>query len=134
MEQNVKGQKSVKRQLFHYFWVASLGFAADVATLYLLTEFLEVPYFISAFLGYLVGLAINFYLSEKFVFGDSHINAWIGRLGLFALVGLVGLVILQIGMWFLVEELRLDYLEAKILVTALVYVWNFLARRKIYKN
>ena len=88
----------MKRQLLHYFWVASLGFAADFATLYLLTEFLKVPYFISAFLGYLVGLALNFYLSEKYVFGDSNINTWIGRLGLFALVGLAGLLILQIGM------------------------------------
>lgn len=93
-----------------------------------------MPYLFSALCGYLIGLSINFYLSEKFVFGYSRISNWAKRLGLFAMVGIVGLCILEILMWMLVDFIGVAYLYSKLLATGIVYLWNFFARREIYKN
>ena len=122
------------KQLFSYAWVAGVGFIVDFGTLYLFTEYFKTPYLLSAFLGFVLGLICNFVLSEKYVFEGSRVQSPWARFSLFGLIGLVGLGILELCMWALVDLFKTQYLIAKIAATVVVYLWNFFARRLMYKN
>ena len=47
----------------------------------------------------------------------------------FAVIGLIGLGFNEGSMWFLKERVHLHYLLAKIDSAALVFLWNFFARK-----
>ncbi len=122
------------RQLVNYFWVAGLGFAIDFGTLYVSTEYLHLPYLLSAMLGFVLGLICNFLLSERFVFENAVIKSAFLRFALFGLIGLIGLGILELLMWAQVEYLHVQYMVAKLLATTVVYAWNFVARKWMYQK
>jgi putative flippase GtrA len=129
-----RSQKAFVQEIFGYSWVAALGLGVDIATLFVATEYFNSPYLFSAFLGFLTGLGVSFYLSEKFVFFGSMISNRPTRFMLFGIIGVVGLFILQVGMWIQVEFFDFDYLQAKVVCTVLVFLWNFSARRALYKK
>jgi putative flippase GtrA len=129
-----KPQKSLAQEFLGYSWVAALGLVVDIATLFVATEYFNSPYLFSAFLGFVAGLGVAFYLSEKFVFFGSVISSRPTRFVIFGIIGVVGLLILQVGMCLQVELFDFGYLQAKVTSTFLVYLWNFYARRALYKK
>lgn len=122
------------RQSSRYFWVALVGLAVDFGTLIFCTEVLGINYLISTTLGFTLGLIVNFFLSESYVFGTPTISRPILRFGIYAVIGLIGLCLLEILMWGQVELLSIPYALAKVLATIVVYTWNFFARRLIYQS
>jgi putative flippase GtrA len=122
------------KQLARYFSAALLGYIFDFGTLVMLTKFFHVYYLISASIGFTVGLLITFVLSKKYVFGSSKVESKSYEFGIFAVVGLVGLGLLNLLMWILSSKLGTNYVIAKILATVVVYGWNFFARRSFYND
>lgn len=122
------------RQFSRYFLVAGLGYLVDLGTLFVLHDFFGVHYLLAAALGFIFGLAITYIMSSIFVFGESKLSSKTAEIGLFAIIGIGGLGILAVLMWVLVDLLAVNYLIAKILVTVVVYMWNFFARRALYHN
>lgn len=120
------------RQFAQYFWVALIGLSFDFGSLVFLTEVVGLNYLVSAGLGFSVGLVVNFFLSERFVFRDPSIASSRLRFALYALIGAIGLGILSFLMWVLVESLGIPYVVSKVFATAVVYAWNFFARRVMY--
>lgn len=120
------------RQVLQYTWVALVGLVVDFGTLVLLTEFAHVNYLMSAVAGFLAGLAVNFVLSERFVFSSPKFEAVWFRFVIFGVIGLIGLGLLTALMWLQVQVLGLSYILAKVVATVIVYAWNFLARRWMY--
>lgn len=120
-------------QSVKYFVVALVGLLIDFAILFALVDFLGLNYLVSAAVSFLVALVVNFVLSERFVFRDPKISNSLNRFVLFGMIGLLGLGILTVSMWLMVDGLGLQYLLAKVLATVLVYVWNFLARKAMYR-
>lgn len=124
--------KALILQTFRYFWVALVGLVVDFGTLVLLTEAFNVNYLLSTACGFLLGLLVNFLLSERFVFSAPKVrSAWL-RFGLSALIGGIGLGLLTLLMWTQVDIFGWNYILAKVLATLFVYAWNFLARRVMY--
>jgi putative flippase GtrA len=78
------------------------------------------------------GLVVNFFLSEEFVFGAPLVGRRGTRFAVSGGIGLVGLTLLDLLMLVLVEIAGLNYLVAKVIATAAVYCWNYLARRAMY--
>lgn len=126
--------KRLAIQTAQYFWVALVGLVVDFGTLVVLTEFFGVNYLIAAVCGFLAGLVVNFVLSERFVFSDPKLARGWMRFGLFGLIGLIGLGLLTALMWLQVDVLGWHYVVAKVLATVIVYAWNFLARRWMYRS
>ena len=124
--------KGVVVQSFRYFWVALVGLAVDFGTLVLLTEVFAVNYLVSAACGFVLGLVLNFFLSEWFVFRDPKMTSRWLRFVAFAVIGLIGLALLTGLMWLQVDVFAWSYIVAKVLATVIVYAWNFLARRTMY--
>lgn len=121
-------------QTLQYFWVALAGLVVDFGSLVLLTEVFEVNYLLSAVTGFVLGLVLNFMLSERFVFSDPKLQSRWLRFALFAVIGAVGLGLLTLLMWLQVDVWGWNYVLAKVLATVFVYAWNFIARRAMYSS
>lgn len=124
-------------QLFRYGIVGGLAFIVDFASLYILTEFVGMPYLLSASAGFLAGLAVNYLLSIRWVFNQGNDLAPGARGGeflIFALIGVVGLGLNALIMWVLTDVMSVNYLISKLCSTIIVFGWNFLARRKLINS
>ncbi len=116
-------------QLFRYTFVAGVALVADFSVLFCCTEFLGIHYLISAAFGFLVGLTTNYLLSVLWVFTNRNIQNRKMEFLFFALIGIVGLGLNEVFLWFFTEIVGFHYLISKIIATILGYFWNFGARK-----
>ena len=126
--------RDIGLQFIKYFGAALVGYVVDFGTLIICKEIFGLHYLISATAGFVLGLVVVYVLSNKYVFGESKLQSKRQELLLFAVIGLVGLVILNILMWALTSGAGINYLVSKIAATVIVYIWNFFARRALYHN
>jgi len=134
LEELLGRRAAVAMQFLNYFWVAMLGLIADFGTLVFLHDVMRAYYLLAAAGGFTVGLIVNYVLSSKFVFKNSKLNSCTIEFLLFGAVGLVGLGLLSASMWALVTLLGVQYLIAKCLATVVVYAWNFIGRKAMYRD
>lgn len=116
-------------QLFRYTFVGGVAFLADFGLLAAFTELAGLNYLVSAALSFIVGLTVNYLLSVRWVFASRTMSNRRAEFTLFALIGVVGLGLNELFMWILTDGLGRHYLVSKIVTTAIVFLWNFLARR-----
>ncbi len=118
-------------QLFRYAFVGGIAFFADYGVMVFLTEFFGIYHIISASIGFIVGLTVNYLLSIIWVFDVStKKNKW-AEFSIFTLIGIIGLI-LNAGIIYLFSDIiGLDYKISKLISTALVFLWNFFARKII---
>ncbi len=115
-----------------YILAASVGYVFDLTILIFLHSSLELNYNLAATGGFIVGLIIQYILSNKYVFGESKLPRKSQEITGFAAIGVVGLIILNLLMWLFIGGLHINYIVAKIFATVFVYLWNYLARRSLY--
>jgi len=122
-------------QLLRYFFVGGFAFVLDATILFSLTEFAQLHYRISAACGFLAGLVFNYLISVRWVFSQRNVeNAKVEFL-VFAVVGGVGLVMNDGVLWFCTEYLGFKslfaqgYMLSKIVAAAIVFLFNFFARK-----
>lgn len=131
--------KSRMRLLFEFLRYAVVGgiaFVADFGTLVAAQEIylksLPSGVYIATVLGFVVGLAVNYALSLWFVFtseNDRGKGRSLGAFLVFGVIGLLGLVWTELGMWLGIELLHLNYMLVKVFVTGAVLAWNYLGRK-----
>ena len=118
-------------QLFRYGFVGGLAFLVDYGTLVFLTEFAGMHYLLAATISFILGLITNYLLSITWVFNQHKLNnRWVEFL-LFAFIGVVGLGLNDAIMFLCTERCGIHYTLSKIIATAIVFFWNFLARKLI---
>lgn len=120
-------------QLIRYAFVAGVGLIIDFGAVIVTKQVLHFNYLVAACCGFILGLIVTYILSNKLVFGSPrgqtrHLFA------LFALIGLVGLGILNLLMWILTGHLGFNYILSKAIATIAVFLWNFYARKSLYKD
>lgn len=118
-------------QLIRYLFAGGVAFIVDVSILYVLTEFAHIHYMISSTISFTIGLIISYLISILWVFNEKRIEKKTVELTVFAAIGGVGLILTSSFMWFFTSILLLHYLFSKILTTAIVFLWNFLAKKRI---
>ena len=116
-------------QLIRYGFVGGLAFIADYGSLYALTEWFGVPYLVSAAVAFIIGLTVNYILSNIIVFSTHRLNNRWAEFLIFAIIGVIGLGLNELIMYCAVELIGLHYMVAKLISTALVFFWNFFARK-----
>lgn len=126
--------KKIVRQFWRYFLVAGLGYIVDFGVLFVLHDFFHVHYLVAAAISFTLGLVVVYIMSSIYVFSDSKIRSKYVEIGIFALIGIIGLGILSVSMWILTGLLGINYLISKVIATVGVYMWNFFARRAMYHN
>ncbi len=121
-------------QLLRYGFVGGVAFVADYGSLYILTDLLHMHYLLSAAVAFLIGLTVNYLLSISWVFRKERAaKPWLEFL-VFALIGIIGLGLNEGIMYLCTDLLTLHYMVSKLISTAIVFFWNFFARKMILFN
>ncbi|SEA14851.1 GtrA family protein [Selenomonas ruminantium] len=126
-------------ELFRYAIVGAVSFLFDLGILMSFYnawgQYITNGLYIATVLGFVGGIILNTYLSVRFVFmnvkgdGRHYIIDWHDYLAIL-IIGGTGLVITEWGMYIGVEIMNIYYLLSKMLVTTIVFLWNYWARRK----
>lgn len=115
-------------QLFRYGFVAGGAFVVDYASYALTAYWLHVPYLAAAIIGFVLGTTTNYILSKYLVFTGTP-KSRTGEVVLVFVISGVGLLILEAGLYLLTEWFGVHYLISKLVMTVVVFIWNFFARK-----
>ena len=128
-------------EFIRYVVVGGIAFLVDFGTLVAIEEFLlhDLRYgvYVATVFGFFAGLSVNYALSIWFVFTqekDRGKGRNIGAFLVFGVIGLLGLLWTELGMWIGIEALSWNYMIVKVLVTGAVLVWNYLGRKLLIFN
>jgi len=124
-----KQTNSIFIQLFRYTFVGGFAFIIDFSLLFVLTEYAGIHYLVSAAIALTAGLIMHYFLSIIWVFDKRKLVNKSVEFTLFAAIGIVGLGLNELFIWVFTEFAGLYYLLSKIISTAIVYLWNFFARK-----
>ena len=124
-------------QFFRYLFVGGLAFLVDFAVSWLLFHFVfgdrkELGWVANS-LSFVAGLAVNYIISTFWIFKESKVKNKLMEFLSFAAIGVVGLLI-TIGITKLFEiwlgdTTNLFQIIAKLVSTAVSFMWNFFARK-----
>ena len=116
-------------QFVRYFFVGGFAFVVDFGLLYILTEYAGLHYLLSATLSFIAGLLVNYIISCLWVFNGSKFKNRLVEFLFFAAIGVVGLALNDTLIWLFTDCIGTHYLFSKIVAAAMVYLWNFFARK-----
>ncbi len=123
---------SIFIQFFRYLFVGGFAFLVDFFLLFFLSDFCGIYYLVSAAISFVVSLIVNYLISTFWVFNKNQIKNKIVEFGVFSLIGVIGLVFTEIILYVCTDVFGLYYLLSKIISTAIVMFWNFIARRVMF--
>lgn len=118
-------------QFLSYVAVGGTAFVVDFGVLYFLTEHVGIYYIASATAGFLLGLIVNYLLCVFWIFDFRAISKATREFGLFAVIGIAGLLLNNTLIWLLTELAGFHYLVSKLVAAAVVLVFNFTLRRQL---
>ena len=121
------------KQIFSFLVVGTLSFIIDYSILFALTEFVGIFYLLAAAIAFLISVIFNFYLSMRFVFDAKNMNLK-ELFIIFITTSLLGLALNEVGLLVLVEDAGIDYKIAKLIMTVIVMVFNFTARKILFEK
>ena len=116
-------------QFVRYFFVGGFAFIVDFGLLYILTEYAGLHYLLSATLSFISGLLLNYIISCIWVFSNSKFKNRLVEFLFFAAIGVVGLLLNDVLIWLFTDCIGTHYMFSKIVAAAIVYLWNFFARK-----
>jgi len=130
-------KKVIMNEFIRYIFIGGTAFFIDTLTLYFFKTkvFLSlgnIGIYISAALGFLTGLIFNYIFSLIFVFENAkeqNKGRNIFSFFLFFIIGIIGLALTEAGMCVGVDFLDMNYLITKVIVAAIVLMWNYVARK-----
>ncbi|MBI9012896.1 MAG: GtrA family protein [Clostridiales bacterium] len=118
-------------ELIRYVFAGGIAFVLDFLVLMVLYKVFDVYYLTATALGLIVGLFTTYLLSIKWVFNNRAVSNRTSELSLFLLIGSIGFLINEYVIWVSVEALFLSVPVSKVVATAIVFFWNFTARKVI---
>ena len=120
-------------QFIRYFFVGGVAAVVNIGMLYIFTDICHIYYLISNVLSFTMGLIVNYILSKKFVFQEETKLNKTKEFLIYAIIGILGLGIDTLLMGIFTSVLSIYYMISKIISTMLVFIWNFGARKVLYK-
>lgn len=121
--------KKLMPQIIKFGVVGGTAFFIDYGLLLFFTDICGIWYLLSSFLSYSISTVFNYWASMKFVFKGKEDMGKGKEFTIFVTLSLMGLGVNQVGMWGFVDGFGMDYKWAKIIVTVIVMVWNFITRK-----
>ena len=122
-------------QFFRYLFVGGLATVVDWGLSFILFKFVFGERFAVAAnsLSFIAGLVVNYLISTFWIFKNSKVsNKLVEFLG-FAAIGVVGLLLTMVITWgfkvWLADRTSAYQMIAKIVSTAVSFLWNFFARK-----
>jgi putative flippase GtrA len=128
----IKKTNKTGLQFFRYIGVGGFAAVVNIGSLVVCKEVFGIYYLIANTIGFFLGLITNYLLSKIFVFTDKTSLNRTSEFVLHGLISGIGLGLDTFFVWGLTSFLGFYYVLSKILSTGIVFIWNFIARKKIY--
>ncbi len=117
------------KQFMKFGVVGFIAFFIDYGTMIFLTEVFGVPYLISTTAGFIVSVIFNYLASMRYVFVHKEGLSRRKEFIIFIVLSVIGLGLNDVLMWVFVDFAFIDYRISKIIVTAIVMIYNFITRK-----
>ena len=119
-------------QFFRYLFVGGFASVVDWGALWLFYDILGIWEYIAIALAFLSGLFVNYILSNHFVFtGIAKDKKHTSKFPVYFVTGVIGLVFTELFMLLFDGVFGMHYMLAKIITTAVVFIWNFGSKKII---
>ncbi len=116
-------------QIMKFGVVGIIAFFIDFGVMVFLTEVFGMNPVASATISFTVSVVFNYLASMRYVFQHREGMSRTREFVIFVVLSVIGLIINDVLMWAGTEWASLDYRLVKIFATAVVMVWNFVARK-----
>ena len=117
------------KQIIKFGFVGAICFVLDYLLMIFFKEVLGLHYLIATCLSFMISTIANYLLSLRFVFKSrTEMNKGL-EFVIYAVLSAIGLGLTELLMWVTVDKLGIYYMVAKIIVTAIVMVYNFITRK-----
>jgi len=117
-------------EFVRYLATSVLALGADFA-LFALSMRAGVAYPVAACLGFVVGLAVAYFLSVRWAFTVRTVHDARTEFAVFAGVGVAGLLLTESLLWIEIHGLGMNPLWAKIGAAGCVFLFNFTVRKAL---
>lgn len=121
--------KKLVIQLFKFGITGGTAFLIDYGVMIALTELCGISYLIASGISFTVSVIYNYILSVRWVFEVDKNGDKKKEFIIFILLSIIGLGLNQVLMWGLVSKFHIFYMLAKIFVTVIVMIYNFITRK-----
>lgn len=120
-------------QFIRYFFVGGIAAVVNIGSLFIFTDLFDINYIISNIFAFILGLITNYCLSKKFVFTNDNSMNKVFEFITYAVIGVLGLGIDTLMLWIFTNKFKIYYMISKIISTMITFIWNFVARKLLYK-
>lgn len=120
-------------QFIRYFFVGGIAAVVNIGLLFLLVDIFDINYILSNIIGFIFALLVNYGLSTMFVFTKDNSMSKIFELVMYVIIGVLGLGFDTLILWICTSKINIYYKISKIISTMLTFIWNFLAKKMLYK-
>ncbi len=120
------------QQMIRYAFVGGAATVADWGCLFILHDMLKIQILLATAIACFAGILVNYFLSKRFVFKQEIGIKKRYEFMMHAIIGLIALGFNILLMYVLNILLGIYYMISKVIVTAVVFVWNFAARKMLY--
>lgn len=120
---------SVAREWLRYVAAGLVALGVDFGTYVALIRLADVNYLLAAPAGFALGLATIYAFSIRWIFTHRRLADTRVEFAIFGLIGLGGMALNQLVIYGAVEGAGLSYEMAKVVSAALVFCFNFGARK-----
>jgi len=117
-----------KRAIKRFLKYSSVGvstFILDLLLLSLFVEQLQWWYLIATIVAFLLAVSLNYFISRAYVFKGTSRSVHDGYTR-FVSMAILGIILVAWGMKICVDLLEWNYLISRILIAAIVGMWNYL--------
>lgn len=120
-------------QFIRYFFVGGIAAVVNIGCLYVFSSVLLIHYVLGNIFAFILGLLVNYFLSKRYVFTkDNSLNKYLEFL-MYLIIGVLGLIFDTFMLWLFTSKVELYYMLSKVISTMLTFIWNFLARKVLYR-
>jgi len=128
----IKDTDNVFVQFLMYGIVGGIAAVVNIGMLYVFTDFFGLHYIFSNILAFTLGLITNYFLSVRYVFSKERKKDRKIEFIVHVSIGIIGLCLDTLLVYLFTDKVNLYYMTSKIISTAIVFGYNFIARKMFH--
>lgn len=123
--------ENILSQYYRYIIAGFIVTACDFVILTTGTEVFHIYYLISACFSFVLCSILHYIISIKYIFHSRCFDNACHEFTVFLLIGIISLVIFELLMFSFTELMQIHYLISKVIVTGIMFTFNFISRKLI---